>query len=171
MLTISRVYLEGSDDSVSMNADTNLAVRGDDDVVYTTSGDSVWMVSGVDDTIAGSNFTIYASYGNKLTLSNGTQDTFVAAYNGIVTDLATGTLFRIGANVGSLQFVNFAADPTAVIDLLGGAGGYASPEAAAAAVVSGGSPGGSELPLGDNGMLLFDNRTPSQFTAANFKIG
>jgi hypothetical protein len=63
----------------------------------------------------------------------------------------------------------FAKDPTGVIDLKGGLGGFTSPELVVAALTSNGS--GTLLSFGTAGSLDFVNTAAAQLSASHFAIG
>ena len=79
-------------------------------------------------------------------------------------------MFKINSNVGKLSISGFGADPTGIIDLLNGVGGYTSASQAFAALTSDGF-GGSKLSLGRSGTIDFVGVAPSSLHASNFKIG
>lgn len=87
-----------------------------------------------------------------------------------IYDSGAATLLRVGGSVGTLKINDFATDPTGVIDLLSGEGGYATAAAAVNAVVSDGA-GGSQLSLGSSGTIDFASLAPGHLSAAAFKIG
>jgi uncharacterized protein (TIGR01370 family) len=92
-----------------------------------------------------------------------------SAVNATINDQSQGlTIYVLN---GGLDKINgLATDPTAVIDLLGGLGGYTS----VAQVVSALTPdnaGGTMLSLGAGQSIDFAGVTPSSLHAANFKIG
>ncbi len=121
----SHLQLHGSNDAVSVGAGSNLAIYGSMNSVAATTGDGIWMSSGIGDTITGAGFTVYASAGTGFAIK-GTADVVYAGINDSITDSGSSTLFKIGSNVGNLAVSGFGADPTGIIDLLNGVGGYSS---------------------------------------------
>lgn len=73
-------------------------------------------------------------------------------------------------NGGTDLFNGFAADPTAVVDLLGGVGGYTGATAVVKALTSDGS-GGTLLPMGSGQSIDFVGVVPGSLHAANFQVG
>ncbi len=92
-----------------------------------------------------------------------------AAVNATISDRSTGLTIDV-ASAGNDVFKGFASDPTAVVDLLGGVGGYSTVSAVLAALTSDGH-GGSKLALGAGHAIDFTGVAPSALEAANFKIG
>ena len=93
-----------------------------------------------------------------------------AAIGDSLTDSGKTTEFQIGGNVGTLTILTFKHDPTGIIDLLSGVGGYATPGAAYAAVTTDHA-GGSMLSLGVDGTIDFKGDPVADLSASNFKIG
>jgi hypothetical protein len=73
-------------------------------------------------------------------------------------------------NVGHLTISGFGTDPTGVINLLNGVGGYATASRAFSALRSDHS-GGCELSLGTDGSIDLVHVARSSLHASNFKIG
>jgi hypothetical protein len=90
------------------------------------------------------------------------------AGNRVTVDAAA--TIDIGYNNGQVEIENFGADPTGIIDLLNGVGGYANVLHVLAALTSDGQ-GGTLLPLPSTGSIDFAGVAPSFFAAANFKVG
>ena len=63
-----------------------------------------------------------------------------------------------------------ASDPTAVVDLLGGVGGYTSVSQVMSALTSDGN-SGSLLPLGNGQAVHFVNIAPNNLHQSNFLVG
>ena len=126
------------------------------------------MNSGTGDTITGSGFTVHAKTAAFKIV--GTSDVVYAGLNDTLTDGGSSTLFNIKGNVGALSIAGFGADPTGVIDLLGGEGGYTTAAKAFAALTSDGS-GGSLLSLGADGSIDLLGAPKSSLHVTNFKIG
>ena len=91
------------------------------------------------------------------------------AVNATITDGSSGLTVYV-LNGGVDVFKGFATDPSAVVDLLGGVGGYSSVGSVLQALTSDGN-GGSVLPLGAGQSIDFANVAPTGLVAANFHIG
>jgi hypothetical protein len=167
----SYLAVTGSSDEVTMAAGSNLRVTGSNDAVAGTKGDRIWINSGTGETITGvgAGVTVYGGSGTGFTIV-GTGDVAYAGLNDAITDDGSSSLFKINSNVGNLAISGFGADPTGVIDLLNGAGGYTSASQAFASLTSDGA-GGSKLSLGTDGSIDFAHVAPSSLHVSNFKIG
>jgi RTX calcium-binding nonapeptide repeat (4 copies) len=163
----SHMSLTGSNDAVTMGAHSNLTVYGSNDRVAATTGDGIWVNSGTGDTITGSGFTVHGGARTGFTIK-GTADVVYAGLNDAITDSGSHTLFKINSNVGKLSISHF--DPTGIIDLLNGVGGYTSASQAFATLTSDGH-GGSLLSLGSKGSIDLVGEARSSLHASNFKIG
>ena len=71
---------------------------------------------------------------------------------------------------GNDVFQGFENDPSALVDLLGGVGGYANSDAVISALTTDGH-GGSLLPLGAGQSIDFIDMAPSALRTNNFQIG
>ncbi len=142
--TSSNVELATFGATSAVGADTTLAVERSNNVI--TAGQS--------DTIS-----ILWGSANQVTLGLG--DT--------ISDGGIGSVFQAG-DVGATTINNFAADPTGIIELLGGVGGYATQNDAYSALKGDGM-GGVSLSLGADGSIDFAGTLANQLSAANFKIG
>ena len=91
------------------------------------------------------------------------------AVNATITDLSSGLTVYV-LKGGTDVFAGFARDPSAVVDLLGGLGGYTSAGSVVSALISDGN-GGSKLPLGSGQYIDFTGVAPTALHAANFQIG
>ena len=94
----------------------------------------------------------------------------MAGLNDALTDGGSSDTFKIGSNVGSLEISGFGSDPTGIVDLLNGVGGYATAAAAFHALTSDGA-GGSLLSLGIDGSIDLLGVAPGALKVTNFKIG
>src|SRR5208282_511635 len=117
---------------------------------------------GTDDTISLVNTTL-ALYGTD-------EMVFIGSGNATVNDLSTGLDLKIGPTAGVDVLSHFASDPSGVVDLIGGVGGFTTTAAALSALKSDGH-GGTLLRFGHDSSLDFVGVTPSQLHAANFQIG
>ena len=92
--------LDGSSDSITMCAGSNLAVFGSNDSVAATTGDGIWVNSGTGETITGAGFAVYAAAGTGFTVggasTTGTTDT-VSGSNATITLQASSHLQLHGA--------------------------------------------------------------------------
>src|SRR5271165_3326757 len=95
---------------------------------------------------------------------------FIGSGNATVNDLSTGLDLKIGPTAGVDVLSHFASDPSGVVDLIGGVGGFTTTAAALSALKSDGH-GGTLLRFGHDSSLDFVGVTPSQLHAANFQIG
>ena len=94
------------------------------------------------------------------------------AVNATISDASSGLTVYV-LNAGKDVFSGFGADPSAVVDLLGGIGGYASAAAVLAALTpyGSGSNGGLQLSLGSGQYIDFAGLAPGALHASNFVIG
>ena len=152
-----------------MGAGSNVTVSGSNDAIAATTGDGISVSSGTGDTITGSGFTVHGASGTGFKIM-GTGDVVYAGLNDAISDGGSSTKFRIESNVGDLAISGFGADPTGIINLLNGVGGYTTASQAFSALTSDHS-GGCELSLGTDGSLDFVHVTASSLHARNFKIG
>jgi len=166
--TSSHMTLNGSKDTVTIAASANFTVAGSNEAIAATTGDGITVNSGTGDTITGSDFTVHAKTAAFKIV--GTADVVYAGLNDTLTDGGTSTVFKIKGNVGAISIAGFGADPTGVIDLLGGDVGYKTASAAFAALTGDGS-GGSLLSLGADGSIDLHGAAPSALHKTNFKIG
>ena len=121
--------LNGSSDSLTIGASSDVTVYGSTDAITATTGDGIWIDSGTGDTITGSGFTVHGGSGVGFTIK-GTGDIVYAGLDDALTDGGASDTFKISSNVGSLKISGFGSDPTGIIDLLNGVGGYATAAAA-----------------------------------------
>jgi uncharacterized protein (TIGR01370 family) len=112
--------------------------------------------------------------GNAALVFNGTNNVaFLGGsanpVNATINDKSKGlTVYVLNGGIDKIS--GFATDTTAVIDLLGGLGGYTSVSQVLSAVVSDNA-GGALLPLGNGQSIDFSNVAPASLHAANFVIG
>lgn len=114
--------------------------------------------------------TVAAGNADTIAILWGSSNRVLLGQNDAITSGGLATLFEVAGNVGATTLANFGTDPTGVVDLLNGVGGYASAAAAFAALTSDGA-GGLTLSLGASGAIDFTGATASAITAGNFKIG
>ena len=84
--------------------------------------------------------------------------------------LGYDTISRHAPRAIYVSISGFGNDPTGAIELLNGAGGYASASAAFAALKSDGA-GGSLLSLGAGGSIDLHGVAPSALSVSSFRIG
>ena len=121
------------------------------------------MHGGTGDTISLAGNTMLTVYGH-------TEMVFVGAGNATVNDFATGLTLKVGPTAGQDVLSHFASDPSGVVDLIGGIGGFTTVAGVLSALKSDGH-GGTSLSFGHGSSLDFQNVAPSQLHAANFHIG
>ena len=125
------------------------------------SNGTVGLTNAQSSVVGGGDHVDLSGSGDVLSLYDGAGD-------GVTVN--AGANIDIGSNNGQVDIYNFATDPTGVIGLLNGVGGYTSVTEVLAALTSDGH-GGTLLPLPSTGSFDFAGVAPSFFTAANFKIG
>ena len=192
------VTLSGSHNVVTIgNGNNNVSGGQDDNTVTIGNGHQSVSLSGSDNsvtlgsgnstiTVGGSNNTVKLGNGTD-TVHGGTGDTidlaattlnlygtaemvFVGTKNATVNDFSTGLNLKIGPTAGKDALSNFVTDPTGVVDLIGGIGGFATTTAVLSALKSDGH-GGTLLSFGGSSSLDFTDLAPSQLHVSNFQIG
>jgi hypothetical protein len=149
-------------------ASQTVSVQGSNGTIDAASGDTISLTSGTGDTLSGSGFTVDGGSRTGFKIK-GTSDVVYAGLNDAISDGGSSSLFKIASNVGKLSISGFGADPTGVIDLLNGVGGYKTANAAFAALTSDGS-GGAKLSLGSDGSIDIAGVAPSSLHVTNFKV-
>jgi Ca2+-binding RTX toxin-like protein len=115
---------------------------------------------------------------NTVTMNGGTADISFyglanrailnAGTHATIHDIGYGTVFDV--NAANVQLAIEMFEPTGIVRLTRGIGGYATTAAIKAALVSDGH-GGSMLSLGSQGGYIdFVNIAPNQISAANFRL-
>ncbi len=128
------------------------------------------------DLLLGSHATFYGdgstvnSTGSSTYTVSGSGDVVTAAAGDTVTDSGYSLLVKVGFSTGTLSLASFGSDTAGVIDLMGGAGGYATANAAWSALADDGH-GNSSLALGASGNVQLTGVTKEMLSAANFRIG
>ena len=145
-----------------------VSVSGSNGAITAVSGDTISLTSGTGDVISGTGFTVNAGSGTAFTV-HGTGDVINVGLNDAITDGGASTEFKIASNVGALKISHFGSDPTGLVDLIGGVGGYTTAGQAYAALTSDGS-GGSLLSLAatSDGSIDFLGVVPSVLKVTNF---
>lgn len=131
---------------------------------------------------AGNGQTVNAGTGNDIVKLSGGNATLVfhgsndvaflggagSAVNATINDQSKGlTVFVLNGGVDKIS--GLATDPTAVVDLLGGVGGYTSVNQVLKALTTDNA-GGTLLPLGGGRSIDFIGVAPTNLHAANFKV-
>jgi hypothetical protein len=146
-----------------------VSVSGSNGAIAAVAGDAITLTSGTGDTVTGTGFTVNGGSGVGLKIV-GKSDVVDTGANDSIVDGGSSTEFRVQGNVAALKISGLGSDPTGIIDLLGGVGGYTTAAGAFAALVSDGS-GGSKLSLGFDGSIDIAGVPKSSLSASNFKIG
>jgi hypothetical protein len=130
--------------------------------------------------VSGTGNAISTSGGmSQVSVAGGTsQMTFLGAQDAVfvnggtsnITDSGSALEVNVSATGGSLILGGIVNDPTALIDLKGGVGGYTSVAQIISGLGSDGN-GGALLNLGSSGFIDFANLAPNMLHGANFQIG
>jgi len=192
-LGMATVAVGNGDDSIVAEGQGNRITvgRGLDQIVAGSGNDEVQGVGGNDTITLGGSGNLVSMIGTQTTLTDAAgRDTIVLTdstanltlygsgdmvfLNGstaAIDDHAQGLDLTIGGAVNGTDAIeNAANDPSLLIDLTGGVGGYATTAAVLAALTSDGH-GGTMLALGAHGTIDFLGLGQSHLTAANFHIG
>ena len=155
--------LSGSNGSVNTLSNTSFSVNGLNDKINLTQGDTA-VVVGNNDTIAINASTLNVSgLGNMVFLDPGSSN---------LNDTSSGMKLSVSAASGSLRLSDVANDPSFVINLTGGVGGYTSAASAVSALQSDGS-GGTLLHLGNGSsasLIDFVNTSQNILNSSHFII-
>jgi len=114
--------------------------------------------------LSGGNATLVFHGSNNVAFLGGTGNTV----NATINDQSHGLNVFV-QNAGVDKISGLAADPTAVVDLLGGVGGYTSVTQVLKALTTDHA-GGTLLPLGGGRSIDFTGIAPTSLHAANFKV-
>ncbi len=115
-------------------------------------------------TLGQGNATLVFHGSNDIAFLGGT-----GAVNATITDQSSGLTIDV-ANGGDDVINGFAQDPSTVVDLLGGVGGYTNVNSVLAALTDDGA-GGSSLAIGAGQSIDFTGVALGVLHAANFHIG
>jgi hypothetical protein len=119
----------------------------------------------------GTGDTINLVGGSTLTLYGTDEMTFLPPSGNItVNDFSTGLDLKIGPTAGDDILSNIAPDPSGVVDLIGGIGGFTTTSQVLSALKSD-RHGGTLLSFGKSSSLDFTGLAPSQLHESNFQIG
>ena len=112
----------------------------------------------------GGNATLVFNGSNNIAFLGGSGN----AVNATINDKSQGlTVYVLNGGVDKIS--GLATDTTAVIDLLGGLGGYTSASQMLSAMTSDNA-GGALLPLGNGQSIDFIGVAPASLHAANFAV-
>jgi hypothetical protein len=123
--------------------------------------------------------TVHGGTGDTINLAGNTtlnlygihEILFMGSSNSTINDFSTGLVMKIGPTAGKDILSNFASDPSGVVDLIGGLGGFTTTAAVVGALKSDGH-GGTLLSFGKgSGPLDFVGVPSSALHASNFQIG
>ena len=131
----------------------------------------------------GNGLKVNAGYGNDVVVLSSGQATlnfhgsnnvaFLGGGTGVVNATINDSSSGLGIFVlkaGNDVFKGFGADPSAVVDLLGGVGGYTNVASVVAALTNDGA-GGTKLMIGSGQAIDFQNVTMGTLNSSNFRIG
>jgi len=170
------ITLGNGNDSISAGGCSNSITlgAGTDSITLGGTGNKVTL-NGSSATVTGGQGcdTITVNGGNdKLTFAGASSNAIingVAAVN--ISDLGSALTVKIGSSTQTDSIAGFGtSDPYGVIDLLNGAGGFASTAQIMSNLHSDGH-GGTLLALGSQGSIDFAGTAASQLHASNFRIG
>ena len=144
---------------------------GTDSVQLQGYGNSVSFTGGNDTIGGGAGSDVFHLTGGSanLVLQGSNEMVFLNGTNAVINDQGSGLGITV-AGGGADVIQNFAADPSAFVDLVGGIGGFASASQVLAALTPDGH-GGTMLSLGGSSSFDFAGVPVTQVNAANFHIG
>ena len=168
----NRITVGSGNDTILAGAgNATVSGGGGSDAVQLQGFSNSVSLTGGDDTInggAGSDVFLLTGGNASLALQGSNEMVFLDGANASISDHGSGLRIAV-AHGGADVISNFAADPSAVVDLVGGLGGYASAAQAVAALTPDGH-GGSLLALGNAGSIDFAGVSLGQLHASNFQI-
>jgi len=168
------IVVGNGNDTIAAGAGSATVAGGSGTDIVTLQGyqDSVSFAGGNDTITGGAGSDTYdLTGGNASLVLNGYNDmVFLHSTNATVADAGQGAVISIAG--GGTDIVQGAAsDPSLVVDLTGGLGGFTSASSVLASLTSDGN-GGALLSFGaSHGSLDFVGVAPSALHAANFQIG
>ena len=168
----------GDADIVAISQST-VTVAANSSVVIETDGsnqasnDAIISQGGSSISLDGASCTLTAGAADQISIA-GASNVVLAAADDYIDDAGSGSLLKFsgggaGPNYGVVTVAGLFSDTSGVIDLLSGAGGFASASAAYGAVVDDAS--GCHLSLGTQGVINFVGVDKAELSAGNFKIG
>ncbi len=176
---IDSVTLNGSDetvtegvglDGVKISGGGNTVTEGTgvDTVTVGGSGNKITLGGGLDTVHGGTGDSITLNGNNAILTLYGTNEmVFLGGTGDSIDDLSKGMTLVLSGNPGNVTLSDLAKDPTGVIDLRGGLGGFTTTKAVLAALQSD-RHGGALLSFGKAGSLDFLNVAPSHLAASQF---
>jgi hypothetical protein len=174
------VTLGGSGNTVKLgNGNATVSAAGGGNKISVGNGNDTITVGGKASTVTLGNGvdTVHGGTGDTINLAAttlniyGTHEmVFFSAGSATVNDFSTGLDLKIGPTAGADVLSRFASDPSSIVDLTGGIGGFKT-TASVVSALTGDGHGGTLLSLGNGGSLDFAGVTLSQIHAANFQIG
>ncbi len=134
--------------------------------IGTGTGQTVYARTGSDVvTLSGGNATLVFNGRNDIAFLGGSAN----PVNATIDDQSQGlTVYVLNGGIDKIS--GLATDSTAVIDLLGGLGGYTSVSKVLSAIKTDPA-GGALLPLGSGHSIDFTGVAPAELHAANFLVG
>ncbi len=130
--------------SLGGGGNTVTAGNGNDTITLAGSGSTVTLGNGIDTVHGGTGDTIHLAT-TTLTLYGTDEMVFIGASNATVNDFSTGLDLKIGPTAGVDVLAHFASDPSGVVDLIGGLGGFKTTAAVLTALKSDGHGGDSAI--------------------------
>jgi hypothetical protein len=165
------VVLGNGLDSVNFSGGGNRITLGSgaDAVTVGGTGNQITLGSGIDVVHGGTGDTISLAH-TLLTLYGSAETVLTGSGNATLNDFSTRLRLEIGPTAGAVILSHFASDPSGVIELINGIGGFASTAAVVSSLRSDGH-GGTLLSFGHGSSIDFTGLAPSQLHASNFEIG
>ena len=149
---------------------TVIAGNGNERITLAGSDSMVTLGNGRDIVRGGTSDTINIVGNTSLAICGTREIVFIGNGSSTVGDFSSGLELKVGPGAGHDVLSNYAADPTGVVDLIGGIGGFTTTEAVLSALTSD-HHGGSVLSFGNGGSLDFAGVSSSHLHASNFRIG
>jgi hypothetical protein len=160
-------------DNVKLSGGTNKVTLGNaaDSVTVGGAGNQITLGNGIDIVHGGTGDTITLNGNNGRLALHGTNEmVFLGGTNTAIDDLSQGMKLVLSGSPGNVSIADFAKDPSGIIDLRGGLGGFATPQAVVAALQTD-HHGGTLLSFGKGGSLDILGVAPTALHASNFQIG
>jgi hypothetical protein len=179
------IVAAGYSNQISLGSGTNSISGGQGlETIVVGAGTDAIAIGGFNNnvTLNGSHANVGGGQGNDTISVNGGSDNLsfggwsdTAAINGVaavnISDLGAALTMKIGSSTQTDTITGFgSSDPSGVVDLLNGAGGYASTAQILSNLHSDGH-GGTLLALGSQGSIDFAGTAQSQLHASSFRIG
>ena len=149
---------------------TDISVgHGDNTITLHGTKNAVTLGSGSDIVHGATGDTISLAGNTSLAIYGTSEMVFVGDGKTAIDDRSTGLQVSIGPTIGRAVIAGFASDPSGVVDLTGGIGGFTDTAMVLAALQSDGR-GGTLLSFGQGHFLDFAGVAQNQLHAANFHI-